>query len=37
MNFLEFTFQSIWHFIGIALLITITGNIIRDIIRTLKK
>jgi len=37
MSFLEFTFQSIWHFIGVAILITITGNILGEIIRTLKK
>jgi hypothetical protein len=37
MTFLEFTFQNAWHFFGVAVLITITGNIVRDIIRTLKK
>jgi len=31
MEFLEFTFQSFWHFIGVIVLITAVGSLIPSI------
>jgi hypothetical protein len=31
MEFLEFTFSSIWHFLGILILIGVVGSIIPNI------
>lgn len=35
MKFLEFTFQDIWHFIGVLILLYIVCETISDIFRSL--
>jgi hypothetical protein len=37
MEFVRFTFSSFWHFIGVAILIQVSGHAIAEIVKAIRQ